>query len=90
MIYYRVKEWADGKPIYKYVGKNRQKIRQTMLYLIENELFTQRELNKMANCLSCFELVEIPKNKIHYSFGVRFEIGVYPPINGQKIIINEG
>ena len=83
MKYYRVKAIADGKPQFKLLSDNNT-CKQNGLYLIENELFTPKERAKLANASWMFEEVEISKKRIHYSFGARFEIGIYPPINGVK------
>ena len=43
--------------------------------VIENELLTEKERNTKARYIdnSNFEIVEIPKNKTFFNFGVRFE-----------------
>lgn len=87
MTYYRVKSVADGKPQYKLLSDNNT-CKHNGLYLIENELFTVNERNKLANASWMFEVVEISKKRVHYSFGARFEIGVYPSINGNKYTFN--
>ena len=71
MTYYKVKPEHDNKPLYhngKYKG-----------ILIANELYTEKELNK-TNILFCrgirfdmFEAVKIPKNKVYWLFGARFQ-----------------
>lgn len=38
----------------------------------ENELYTPKEFERLANCSSWFEVVEIPKSKIYFCFGARF------------------
>lgn len=83
MKYYRVKPEFDN---YK-ISKNYD-------ILIANELYTEKEFEKVkmkyANrnnmtrsitpisatkgLLSCFDIVEIPKNKIYWMFGARFEM----------------
>lgn len=89
MLYYRVNECADGKPLYHLKSDNNT-LKQTGLYLIEGELFTPCERAKIANGDFNFTQVNISKKKIHYSFGARFEVGVYPLINGHKYILKDG
>lgn len=83
MTYYRVKEIADGKPQFKILSDNNT-CKHNGLYLIENELFTPTERSKLANANWMFQEVEISKKRVHYCFGARFEIGIYPGINGNK------
>lgn len=61
MKYYKVK-----KDIYDYFSKHA---------VIENELLTEKERNRKCPYLSdnVFEIVNIPKTKIFWNFGVRFE-----------------
>lgn len=40
--------------------------------LIANELYTPSEYKRLAMCPAWFDVVEIPKNKIHFFFGARF------------------
>lgn len=71
MTYYRVKPQYDNFRLYhnrKYKG-----------ILIANELYTEKELVKHNILLSrgvkseFFDMVEIPKTKIYWFFGARFE-----------------
>ena len=79
MKYYRIKKEYDNVAMRKFVGKH---------VVVENcyiggELFTVREMEKhqknhlLPNTLEKFtDLIEIPKNKIFWSFGCRFEMEV--------------
>ena len=77
MKYYRVKPEFVGKRLC--VCKRGYYV--NMGYeLIANELFTEKEYAKLqknhvfgCSPLNCVELVEIPKNKIYWFFGARFE-----------------
>ena len=80
MKYYRVKPEYDN--LRKYNGKK-------VLYdgiWIENELYTQKELEKLTKAgfvvlYKYFDPVEISKKKTHYFFGARFseDTGVMLP-----------
>ena len=61
MLYY--KAIKDG---YDYLNKNS---------LIRNELLTAKERNSKVRYLddSHFQIIEIPKSKVFWSFGARFE-----------------
>ena len=61
MLYY--KAIKDG---YDYFNKNA---------LIKNELLTTKERNSKVSRLpdSYFQIIEIPKTKVFWSFGARFE-----------------
>ena len=61
MLYY--KAIKDG---YDYFNKNS---------IIKNELLTAKERNSRVRYLSdsYFEIIEIPKTKVFWSFGARFE-----------------
>lgn len=41
--------------------------------LIGNELYTQKEFEKLANHQSMFEVVNIKKSNVYFFFGARFE-----------------
>ena len=75
MVYYKVHAKYDNEQLYtensphRYVG-----------FLIGNELYTRKEFDKLLNrcgiiILPMFVPVEVPKNKIFFSFGARFEQG---------------
>lgn len=64
MTYYRVKPRFDN---YMIDCKGN--------FLIANELYTAKELEKKNLIIGMFEQVEIQRNKIVWSFGARFEIG---------------
>ena len=61
MLYYKVIK--DG---YDYFNKNA---------IVKNELLTTKERNSKVSHLpdSYFQIIEIPKTKVFWSFGVRFE-----------------
>lgn len=61
MLYYKA-----VKDAYDYFNKNG---------IIKNELLTTRERNSKVQYLpdSYFQIIEIPKSKVFWSFGTRFE-----------------
>jgi hypothetical protein len=73
MIYYRVKKEFDQKYINPYIRNND--------ILIADELITKTELHKLVkrglihykDYEKFFDIVEIPKSKIYFFFGARFE-----------------
>lgn len=73
MKYYRVKEWCDGHEFYKWDNRKYGYVRQTGKYMVANELLTEREFWKYSNHKGHYEIVEIPKSRVYWSFGVRFE-----------------
>ena len=75
MKYYRVLGWADGKQYYKWDKRNAGYVRPTGLYMIANELLTEREKNMYCNHDKHYEVVEVPKNKTYWFFGARFASG---------------
>lgn len=65
MIYYRVRPEYDQFP-------RNPKVRDGNI-LIGNELFTEKEFNKLPFVYAAaFERVDIPKNKTYWFFGARF------------------
>lgn len=62
MLYFKVPENIDGKPI----GKG--------YYFIENELFTETECKKRKINIQRLQPVHISKNDVYHMFGVRFAI----------------
>lgn len=72
MIYYKVKKEFDNKRIHPFVKNNQ--------FLIANELYTEKELNKLfynglrfyKDYLTFFDKIEISKNKTYFFFGARF------------------
>ena len=76
MKYYRVLGWADGCQYYKWDRRpNRYGyVRPTGLYMVANELLTEREKNMYCNHDKHYEVVEIPKNKTYWFFGARFAV----------------
>ena len=65
MIYYRVNKEYDGI-------KN---VSRRNFFLISNELFTKKEIDKLKIYAidKVFTKIEISKNKTYFSFGSRFE-----------------
>ena len=70
-MYYRVKSEYDNAPKFKYVGS--YYMMRPDGILVGNELYTPRERQKITNSDRFFEIVNIPKNKIYWFFGARFE-----------------
>lgn len=69
MKYYKVnKEGAN-----KYIS-NSKKRKAYPIYLIENELFTQKEKDYYTIPDKFLKEKEISKNKVFWNFGARFEI----------------
>ena len=60
MKFYKVKKEADNK--------RKAKIN---IY-VENELFTENEVEKYSLNKNYLEVVEVPKNKTYWFFGARF------------------
>lgn len=79
MKYYRVKKAFDGVKITKTDRNGKQRI---FRQLIGNELYTASELHRLfvgatihaRDDSILFDVVDIPKSKIFWNFGVRFEI----------------
>ena len=65
MEYYKVNKEYDGVKI----------VSKRNLYLISNELFTKKEIDKLKICAidKVFTKIEISKNKTYFCFGARFE-----------------
>lgn len=76
MKYYRVKQAYDGR--YNITGK---------IELIAGELYTSREMEKLHIRKYMCDVVEIPKSKIYWSFGGRFERGHYTGFQKMENII---
>lgn len=70
MTYYRVKPQYDNKTRYKY-SYHGQGVPDGII--IGNELYTPKEFEKLAMCPAWFDIVEIPKSRIYFFFGARFE-----------------
>lgn len=69
MKYYKVPKNLDGRAVLKkglYCGKIQR-------FLIVNELYTKKELEKYGMTSDGFIEMDIPKNRIFHNFGVRFE-----------------
>lgn len=71
MKYYRVKPEFDNKSRFKFHRGGGLEI--DGIY-IANELYTPTEIKKYLGYAQYCEIVEIPKNKVYFSFGARFEI----------------
>lgn len=71
MKYYRVKPEYDNKTRYRL---NRGGVCIPNSILIGNELYTAVERSKIANRKQMFDVIEIPKNRIYFCFGARFEM----------------
>lgn len=76
MTYYRVKPECDQKPRIK---NHRLKIKRVQDGIfVANELYTAGELDKfyipVEQVYDIVEPVQIPKNKVYWSFGCRFAI----------------
>lgn len=70
MIYYKVKPEHDQKRLYKVRRGGGLEIDG---FLIGNELFTPSEIKKYPGAIAYCDKIEIPKSKIYFFFGVRFE-----------------
>jgi len=69
MKYYRVKpENADTYIFYHFTNG-----RQRCIYLIKNELYTEKEKEKYNIPISYLQEVNISMKNIYWSFGARFE-----------------
>lgn len=78
MLYYRVKPECDQTPRIKFHRYAHKRVQDGVF--TANELYTSRELDAFYipfdKVLDIFEPVRIPKNKIYWFFGCRFEEGV--------------
>ena len=76
MLYYRVKPKCDQMPRIKYSRYIAKQVPDGIF--VANELYTTGELNKFyiphERFFDIFDAVEIPKNKVYWSFGCRFEM----------------
>ena len=70
MNYYRVLPEYDQTLRYKF--KRGGGLEIDGIY-IKNELYTMRELKKYLGYARCVVPVNIPKNKVYFFFGARFE-----------------
>ena len=61
MIYYKIKPEFDQKRI------------KDDRFLIRNELFTKKEAERLSIPEKVYDVVSIPKSKIYWCFGARFE-----------------
>lgn len=73
MTYYRVKKQFNDKQLLKKSGKGWS----YYSFLIPNELYTQKEIEKLQKnqvniSFDFFDPVEIPKNTTYFFFGARF------------------
>lgn len=70
MKYFKVPANLDGRAVIKkglYCGKIQR-------FLIKNELYTEKELEKYGMTEEGFIPVDIPKSRIFWNFGARFEM----------------
>ena len=72
MKYYRVKDQYAGSRRYKFHRGGGLEIDGEY---VKNELYTARELKKYIGGFTSCDPVTIPKSKIYFFFGARFEIG---------------
>lgn len=72
MIYYRVKPEYDNKYRLTLIGHHTDVAKYDGV-LIGGELYTPRERAKLLNHEYCFDKIEMPKSKIYWFFGARFE-----------------
>lgn len=68
MKYFKTPERLDGQRLLLNAKKGQ------FIELVANELFTEKEVAKMGLNTAIFELVAIPRNKVYFSFGVRFSL----------------
>ena len=71
MLYFKAKKEYDQTPRYKKTARGRV---YDNTILIQNELYTAREREKLAMSADCFDVVSIPKTRVYFSFGARFEM----------------
>lgn len=70
MVYFKVPMNLDGRAVIKkglYCGKIQR-------FLIKNELYTEKELEKYGMTETGLISVDIPKSRIFWNFGARFEM----------------
>ena len=70
MLYYKVKPENDNKRRFKF--KRGGGLILDGIF-IENELYTANEIKKYPGAVAFCDRVEIPKNKIYFFFGARFD-----------------
>lgn len=68
MKYFKTPERLNGKRVILDAKKGQY------FEFVANELFTAGELAKMHLNANAFEAVEIPLNRVYFSFGVRFSL----------------
>ena len=74
MKYYRVPKNLDQRAVIGpglYAGPVKR-------FLVWKELYTEKECNRLGITLDGLQPVEIPKSRIFWLFGARFEIGHGP------------
>ena len=69
MKYYNVKPEYDNRT--RYTLRYGQLVSDGIL--IANELYTEKEYQKLANYSGCFEEIDINKNNTYFFFGARFQ-----------------
>lgn len=80
MKYYRVPRKLDGRAVCgpgNYTGPVKR-------YLVGNELYTEKECSRYGITLDGLEAVEIPKTRIFWFFGARFEFDNGPTTEGER------
>ena len=70
MIYYKVPLELDGKQIYTSAGKSKT----IYMPLVAHELFTEKECERYSLPKAKLTKIEIPKNRIYWFFGARFQM----------------
>lgn len=68
MKYFKTPERLDGKRVILDAKKGQY------FEFVANELFTAGELKRMRLNADAFEVVEVPRNRVYFSFGVRFSL----------------
>lgn len=71
MKYYRVKPQCNN--IVRYTYNNQGQVVPDGV-LTDDELYTTKEYERLAMSPEWFDIVEIPKTRVHFSFGKCFEL----------------
>ena len=74
MLYYKVKKEYDGTRLIQFNKKKNFWFFDREL--VKNELYTENELKKYKDSgltNDMFDIIKIPKSKIYWFFGARFE-----------------
>ena len=70
MTYYKVPPKFDGRAV---IGKGLYS-GTPKRFLIENELYTEKECDKYGISLNGLEVVNVSRKRIYWFFGARFEM----------------